>query len=87
MHASPPTDETPTARANILLAEALRYYAERRTMNNPKGWAHVTRKVESAIEGDLYQTTEAEREEARAVMRALVDHEAAFEAAAQQGTA
>jgi hypothetical protein len=32
-----------------LLAEAVRYYVERRSMNNPKGWAHVARVVRDQV--------------------------------------
>ena len=34
---------------NPILVDARRYYAERRNMGNPKGWAHVLRKVDYAI--------------------------------------
>lgn len=34
---------------NPILIDARNYYVGRRTMNNPGGWAHVLRKVESAL--------------------------------------
>jgi hypothetical protein len=37
-----------------ILADALIYYAERRPMNNPKGWDHVLRVVEDAIAKGVY---------------------------------
>jgi hypothetical protein len=57
--------------ANPILADALRYYAERRPMNNPKGWDHVVRQVEQGIAANLWPTaTDEHVEEARAVLRA-----------------
>ncbi len=37
-----------------VLIDAVRYYAERRTMNNPKGWDHVHRKVSQAAAAGAY---------------------------------
>lgn len=60
-------DETP----NPVLADALRYYAERRGMDNPKGWDHVSRKIEQALEAGLYDATADQIAEARAVLAEL----------------
>jgi hypothetical protein len=71
------------APANPVIAEALRYYMERRTMANPKGWAHVERKVEQALDrGPLATASPVHRAEARAVLSALRATEAAARAAA-----
>jgi hypothetical protein len=46
---------------NPVLADALRYYEERRSMANPKGWHHVLRKVEQGVAAGLFPTaTEAD---------------------------
>lgn len=67
--------------ANAILADALAYYAERRTMNNPKGWAHVSRVVESAISRGLYAAVPGTaKDHARAVLATLVAAEEATRA-------
>jgi hypothetical protein len=54
---------------NPVLADALRYYEERRSMANPKGWEHVLRKVEQGVAAGLWPTaTEADIAEARAAL-------------------
>lgn len=63
---------TPALSANPLLAEALRYYAERRTMNNPKGWAHVLRVINRAIKANLYPVTDEQITEARTILGTLI---------------
>lgn len=60
------------SNANPILSAALRYYADRGMMNNPKGWVHVQWVVERALaSGDLV-ATEAETIEARAVLDTLI---------------
>jgi hypothetical protein len=61
------------ARAgNPILADALIYYAERRPMNNPKGWDHVVRKVEQGIAANLWPNATTEQvEQARSVLATL----------------
>lgn len=73
------TDETrpepppgATYDANPVLADALVYYAERRTMNNPKGWAHVLRVVNRAAAQNFWPTaTDEQIEDARRVLADL----------------
>lgn len=65
-----------TGTQDRILADAMRYYAQRRPMNNPKGWAHVLRVVDSAISRGLYdEVPETEQAAARAVLTALVNAE------------
>lgn len=72
---APEPSPAPTGQSNILLADALRYYASRRGMSNPKGWAHTARVLERNLDRGHYATTEDERTEAREVLNALVADE------------
>lgn len=65
---------------NPILGDALAYFAQRRTLNNPKGWAHVLRVTESAVTGGIYDATDPQTTEALAVLR----HLAATEDSARQ---
>lgn len=58
---------------NPLLIEALRYYGERRTMANPKGWARVLRAVNQGIDANLIPSTPEQQHEAREVLAHLVE--------------
>lgn len=61
---------------NPVLADSLRYYWERRSMGNPKGWDHVLRIVNRAAEAGFWDgsATPAQIEDARHVLADL--HEA-----------
>lgn len=65
------------APANPVLGHALAYYAERRTMNNPKGWDHVLQVVNHAIEAGQVHASQAQVDEARRTLHALVANETA----------
>lgn len=41
-------------KGNPILVDAVDYYLERRSMNNPKGWEHVLRKVKHAMQEDFW---------------------------------
>lgn len=62
---------------NPVLRDALVYRNERRTMNNPKDWAHVGRKVREAVSKGVYVgvATPAQIETAIAVLDELVKAE------------
>lgn len=80
------------AEDNPLLTEALRYYAERRAMDNPKGWAHVLRVLDHAIDAGAFvvrgtPVSEAQVDEARIVLTHLAEVEARVQAAANQRAA
>lgn len=66
--------------ANPILANALEYYAERRTMNNPKGWDHVLRIVNHHIENGDIKASLAHVDEARQVLHRLVEWDKAHDA-------
>lgn len=88
IHPAPVTDIRPhttlVGAPNPILGDALTYYAERRSMNNPKGWTHVLRKVEQAIESGLWTTASADHiDGAREVLRTLVAAEDAPTATAE----
>jgi hypothetical protein len=59
------------AEDNPLLAEALRYYTSRRSMGNPKGWAHVLRVLDRAVAAGALVGTEAQVDEARSTLTQL----------------
>lgn len=64
--------DTATA-ANPILADAIAYYASRRTMNNPKGWDHVQRVIDRAVQGGFYVHADPDQvDHARAVLATLV---------------
>jgi hypothetical protein len=64
------------AEAHIMLSDALTYYAERRTMGNPKGWGHVLRVVDSAISNGVYGgLSKQERDYCRGVIAGLAKAE------------
>jgi hypothetical protein len=58
--------------ANPIVADALTYYAERRSMADPKGWDHVQRVVERALAAGFWPDVTAEQVAfARDVLAAL----------------
>jgi len=62
---------------NLLLIEALRYYGERRTLANPKGWARVLRAVNQGIDANVIPSTPEQQKEAREVLTRLAGAEQA----------
>lgn len=60
---------------NPILGMALDYYAERRTMNNPKGWDHVLRVVNDQIEKGQIRASMVQVDHARRVLSALARDE------------
>lgn len=62
-----------------VLIDAVRYYAERRTMNNPKGWDHVHRNLSQAAAAGAYG--DRPTGPALAAIAALADAEHATSAA------
>lgn len=65
--------EPVTAVTDRILAEALTYYADRRGMNNHKGWDHVLRKVEDGVDKNLFgYVTPAEMAYVRKILSILV---------------
>lgn len=68
-----------TVTSNPILTDALAYYASRRTMNNPKGWAHVERVLNRTITGGFYVHVGADQvQQARDVLSILAAAENAL---------
>jgi hypothetical protein len=77
------------AEANPLLVEVFRYYDERRAMDNPKDWAHVLRVLDRATSAGAelvrgVAVSQAQLDEARAVLNRLIEVEARVQAANQR---